>query len=107
MRSAGAECCRNGDRMAGHRASRMRRPPRPLLEWGRPRYARAEEHGGKDDRMDNSGVGQPMNKARRRGLNRLSGLRNLLVDAKPLLYRLAWGMEIHPIAPYSLCVQFD
>ena len=46
-------------------------------------------------------------KARRRGLNRLGGLRNLLVDLKRLYLRRAWGMDIHPTAQFSLSAKFD
>ncbi|MCB2114962.1 MAG: acyltransferase [Rhodobacteraceae bacterium] len=48
-----------------------------------------------------------LKKARRRGLNRLSGLRNLLVDTKRLWYRKVWGMDIHPTAQFSLSAKFD
>lgn len=57
--------------------------------------------------MDETTGGQPMKKARRRGLNRLSGLRNLIVDAKRLWYRRVWGMDIHPTAQFSLSAKFD
>jgi hypothetical protein len=36
--------------------------------------------------------------AKKRGLNNLGGLRNLLLDAKRALYRHVWGMDIHPTA---------
>lgn len=46
-------------------------------------------------------------KARRRGLNRLKGLRNLLVGLRRLLYTRVWGMDIHPTAQFSLSARFD
>jgi acetyltransferase-like isoleucine patch superfamily enzyme len=50
---------------------------------------------------------QPLKKARKRGLNKLSGLRNLLVDARRLLLTRVWGMDIHPTAQFSLSAKFD
>ncbi len=49
----------------------------------------------------------PMRKAHRRGLNRLKGLRNLLIVAQRLIYTKVWGMDIHPSAQFSLSAQFD
>ena len=46
-------------------------------------------------------------KARRRGLNRLSGLRNLLVMWRRFYYTRLWGMDIHPTAMFSLSAKFD
>ena len=46
-------------------------------------------------------------KAKRRGLNRLSGLRNLLVTLRRLYYTRLWGMDIHPTAQFSLSTRFD
>lgn len=46
-------------------------------------------------------------KARRRGLNRLSGLRNALVALRRWMYRRVWGMDIHPTAQFSLSAKFD
>ena len=57
--------------------------------------------------MTDSTTGQPMKKAKRRGLNRLSGLRNLIVDARRFWFRRAWGMDIHPTAQFSLSAKFD
>lgn len=48
-----------------------------------------------------------LKKARKRGLNRLGGLRNLLVSAKRYWYRTIWGMDIHPTAQFSLSAKFD
>lgn len=49
----------------------------------------------------------PPAKARRRGLNRLKGLRTLLVTLKRLYYTRLWGMDIHPTAQFSLSAKFD
>lgn len=49
----------------------------------------------------------PTQKARRRGLNRLGGLRNLLVALKRATYRRVWGMDIDPSAQFSLSAKFD
>lgn len=46
-------------------------------------------------------------KAKRRGLNRLLGLRNLLVTFRRLILRRVWGMDIHPTAQFSLSTVFD
>lgn len=46
-------------------------------------------------------------KARKRGLNRLSGLRGVLVDARRWWLRRVWGMDIHPTAQLSLSAKFD
>lgn len=46
-------------------------------------------------------------KVRRRGLNRVSGLRNLIVDGLRWYYRRVWGMDIHPTAQFSLSAKFD
>ncbi|SMX46490.1 acyltransferase [Actibacterium lipolyticum] len=46
-------------------------------------------------------------KATKRGLNRLSGLRNFLVTSKRWFYRHLWGMDIHPTAQFSLSAKFD
>lgn len=52
-------------------------------------------------------TGQPLKKARRRGLNRLSALRNILVDTRRLWCRKVWGMDIHETAQFSLSAKFD
>ena len=49
----------------------------------------------------------PLKKARRRGLNRLKELRQLLIWAKRLLLNRLWGMDIHPTAQFSLSAKFD
>lgn len=46
-------------------------------------------------------------KVRRRGLNRLSGLRQVLVTAKRIIYSHVYGMDIHPTAEFSLSARFD
>lgn len=51
--------------------------------------------------------GPALRKAKKRGLNRLSGLRNIIVDAKRLWYRKIWGMDIDPTAQFSLSTKFD
>ena len=50
---------------------------------------------------------QPMRKAKRRGLNRLSALRNVLVDLKRAYLTRLWGMDLHPTAQFSLSAKFD
>lgn len=46
-------------------------------------------------------------KARRRGLNKLKGLRNLLVNLRWQICTKVWGMDIHPSAQFSLSAKFD
>lgn len=46
-------------------------------------------------------------KARRRGLNRLSGLRNALVGLRRSVLVKVWGMDIHPTAQLSLSAKMD
>jgi len=46
-------------------------------------------------------------KATRRGLNRLKGLRTLLVTARRWWCVRVWGMDIHPSAQFSLSAKFD
>ena len=46
-------------------------------------------------------------KARRRGLNRLSGLRGVLIALKRAWWVRVWGMDIHPTAQFSLSAKFD
>ncbi|MBL9060311.1 MAG: acyltransferase [Mangrovicoccus sp.] len=46
-------------------------------------------------------------KVRRTGLNRLSGLRHVIVDALRLYYTRVWGMDLHPTAQFSLSTKFD
>ncbi|WP_084782599.1 acyltransferase [Roseivivax halodurans] len=48
-----------------------------------------------------------MKKAKKRGLNRLSGLRNLLVSMRRTYYVRAWGMDIHPTVQMSLSAKLD
>jgi acetyltransferase-like isoleucine patch superfamily enzyme len=49
----------------------------------------------------------PLHKARRRGLNRLKGLRNILVETRRFVCNRIWGMDIHPTAQFSLSAKFD
>lgn len=42
-----------------------------------------------------------------RSLNKLSGLRTLLVKARWLYLTRFWGMDIHPTATFSLSAHFD
>ncbi len=46
-------------------------------------------------------------KVKRRGLNRLASLRNLLVNGRRWYLRRVWGMDIHPTAQFSLSAKFD
>lgn len=46
-------------------------------------------------------------KARRRGLNRLSGLRNVLVGLRRSVYTHLWGMDLHPTVQMSLSAKLD
>ena len=46
-------------------------------------------------------------KARRRGLNRLSGLRNVLVSLRRAYLTRVWKMDIHPTAQMSLSAKSD
>lgn len=57
--------------------------------------------------MTDTAGSKPLAKARRRGLNKLSGLRNVLVAAKRLAFRRLWKMDIHPTAQFSLSAKFD
>lgn len=50
---------------------------------------------------------RPPHKAKRRGLNRLKGLRHVLVTLKRLYYTRLWGMDIDPTANFSLSAKFD
>jgi acetyltransferase-like isoleucine patch superfamily enzyme len=49
----------------------------------------------------------PPSKARRRGLNRLRGLRRTLVGLRRLYLTRVWGMDIDPTAEFSLSAKFD
>lgn len=50
---------------------------------------------------------QPMKKAKKRGLNRLSGLRNVLVTLRRAIFVRIWGMDIHPTVQMSLSAKLD
>ena len=49
----------------------------------------------------------PLKKARRRGLNRLRGVRTLMVALRRLYYTRLWGLDIDPTAHFSLSASFD
>lgn len=49
----------------------------------------------------------PMKKAKKRGLNRLSALRNFLVGLRRTYYVRAFGMDIHPTVQMSLSAKLD
>jgi len=49
----------------------------------------------------------PRQKAKRRGLNRLKEVRNLLISMRRWYYTRLWGMDIHPTVKFSLSTQFD
>lgn len=53
------------------------------------------------------GTGGAPKKARKRGLNRLSALRNALVGLRRTALVRLWGMDIHPTAQLSLSAKFD
>lgn len=46
-------------------------------------------------------------KAKRRGLNRVDGLRSILVGLRRLWLVHVWGMDIHPTAQMSFSARFD
>ena len=46
-------------------------------------------------------------KAKRRGLNKLKEVRNILIAVRRLYYTKLWGMDIHPTARFSLSASFD
>ena len=48
-----------------------------------------------------------LKKARKRGLNRLMGIRWIIVEAYRFAYTRIWGMDIHPTAEFSLSAKFD
>ncbi|MGH1424013.1 MAG: acyltransferase [Pseudooceanicola sp.] len=50
---------------------------------------------------------QELKKAKKRGLNRLGALRNVLVGTKRFILIRVWGMDIHPTAEMSLSAKFD
>lgn len=61
----------------------------------------------KDQDSLNGTLALPPLKAKRRGLNKLSGLRNALVNLKRAYYRRLWGMDIDPTVQFSLSTKFD
>lgn len=52
-------------------------------------------------------VASPPKKARKRGLNRISGLRNTLVGLRRHLLVRLWGMDLHPSMQMSLSAKLD
>jgi acetyltransferase-like isoleucine patch superfamily enzyme len=46
-------------------------------------------------------------KARRRGLNRISGLRNVVVNMRWKVLTRLWGMDLHPTMQMSMSAKFD
>lgn len=48
-----------------------------------------------------------LKKARKTGLNRLLGIRRILVEALRFYYTRIWGMDIDPTAEFSLSAKFD
>lgn len=46
-------------------------------------------------------------KARKRGLNRLAGLRRILINTKRYYLTRLWGMDIDPTVEFSLSAKFD
>lgn len=48
-----------------------------------------------------------LKKATRRGLNRLRGLRNLIVTLRRLFYQHIWGMDLHPTMQMSISAKLD
>ena len=50
---------------------------------------------------------KPLKKAKKRGLNRLSAVRNILVTLKRTILVRVWGMDIHPTAQMSLSAKLD
>lgn len=48
-----------------------------------------------------------LKKAKKRGLNRLMGVRRIIVETYRFIYTRVWGMDIHPTAEFSLSAKFD
>ena len=48
-----------------------------------------------------------LKKAKKRGLNRLQGLRRLIIRSMHWYYTRLWGMDIHPTAEFSMSAKFD
>lgn len=46
-------------------------------------------------------------KLKRAGINRLHGLRTLIIDAVRWYYTRIWGMDLHPTVQFSLSTKFD
>ena len=56
---------------------------------------------------DPAAIRPPHLKARKRGLNRLRGLRNMLVEIRRLWLTRFWGMDIDPSSQMSLSAKLD
>lgn len=56
---------------------------------------------------ESSGPDKPLKKARRRGLNRINGLREALIGLRRAYFTRLWGMDIDPTARFSLSAKFD
>lgn len=48
-----------------------------------------------------------MKKAKRSGLNRLLGVRHVIINTLRWYYTRIWGMDLHPTAQFSLSAKFD
>lgn len=46
-------------------------------------------------------------KMARAGINRLHGLRNIIIDLVRWYYTRVWGMDLHPTVQFSLSAKFD
>ncbi len=57
--------------------------------------------------MSDAPTAPTLRKAKRRGLNKLSGVRNILVTIRRLWLTRVWGMDIDPTAQFSLSAIFD
>lgn len=57
--------------------------------------------------MDGQIAATPHAKARKRGLNRLAGLRNAIVGMRRWWLVHVWGMDIHPTAQLSMSAKLD
>lgn len=49
----------------------------------------------------------PLAKMPRAGINRLAGLRGLVIAAIRFYYTRFWGMDLHPTVQFSLSTKFD
>lgn len=56
---------------------------------------------------DNTQALPTYKKAKKSGLNRLLGIRRVVVEIYRWVYTTVWGMDIHPTAEFSLSAKFD